>query len=75
MKWSNMPRVVFICRLITVKVTPAPGDQGPTQPNLSDVGHYSPTRLSTDNKQLPSLMKNFVPRDLMTTVIIKTTVS
>jgi hypothetical protein len=70
-KWSNTPRVVFICLLIIVKVTCAPGDQGPTQPNLSNVGYYSPTRLSTDNKQLPSLMRNSALTDLIRTVIIK----
>jgi len=34
----------------------SPGGQGPAQPNLSNVGHYGSTRLSTTSKQLPVLM-------------------
>jgi hypothetical protein len=46
------PRVVFIYWWSAVKVMQAPGDQRPTQPNLSNVGHYSPTLLSNSNNNL-----------------------
>jgi hypothetical protein len=47
-----VPRAVFIYWWTAVKVTQAPGDQRPTQPNLSNVGHLSPTLLSTSNNKL-----------------------
>lgn len=50
-----MPRVVLIYWWTAVKVIQAPGDQGPTQPNLSNVGHYSPTLLSSSNNNLSSV--------------------
>ena len=45
-------RAVFIYWCIEVKVTQAPGDQRPTQPNLSNVGHYRPTLLSNSKKNM-----------------------
>jgi len=50
-----VPRVVFIYWWTAVKVIQAPGDQRPTQPNLSNVGHYNPTLLSNSNNNLSSV--------------------
>ena len=55
-----VPLVVFIYWRTAVKVVQAPGDQRPTQPNLSNVGHYSPTLLSNSINCLSVCLSVFV---------------